>query len=524
MISLSLLYRDPASRPAREREEPPPFFVDLGLDLIVRRIVAGKEEYRLPPLFHRPADDAGTIGYRQEIMRDLEDPRLLDELNTFAGRFHDMRADLAQAEKLRETYQRREWFLSAVERYCQAVRGFSEGLRRHACRLAGLSALSAYLDAYAASGRFLELAEHARMARAALRDIVYEIRINGDTFTVSAYHDAEDYSASVAATFEKFKQWAGKDYRARFLDEPGMNHVEAKILEFVVRLFPDAFARLDAFCDSHRDYLDETLEIVDREAQFYVAYLDHMKRFRAKGLGFCYPRIDERKAHVFARDTYDLALAGNLLDGEAAVVRNDFSLEGKERIFIVSGPNQGGKTTFARAFGQLHYLAKLGLPVPGASARLFLYDALYTHFERAEDLRSLHGKLEDDLVRIHRILRAATPRSLVIMNEIFTSTTLQDALFLATKILEDIVRLDLLCVCVTFMHELARVSGTTVSMVSTVVPGDPSKRTYKVVRRAADGRSYAMSIAEKYGLDADALRGRLDALSARDRPGRGSAR
>lgn len=342
-----------------------------------------------------------------------------------------------------------------------------------------------------------------------LSGVQYSINIKGLRVTVARYDSETDYSTEVLATFERFKQGAAKDYRIGFHSPPEMGHVEASILGLVARLYPDAFLALDEFCLRHRDYLDPTIRNFDREVQFYLSYLRHMTRLKSAGLSFCSPKVARQSKEVSAIGTFDLALADKLVSVGSPVVLNDFVLRGPERVIVISGPNQGGKTTFARMFGQLHHLASIGCPVPGRSAQLYLYDRLFTQFEQEEDLRNMRGKLEDDLVRVRDVLNEATTSSIVVLNEIFTSTTLKDSVFLGTKLMERLIALDVLCVFVTFVEELASFGPSTVSMVSTVVPENPAVRTYKVVRKRADGLAYALAIADKYGLTYDALKKRI---------------
>ncbi len=505
----SILFERAEDRFTQEPQKAPNCFVDLYLDQIVGAITVGRQEYRLHPFFYASLKDRDAILYRHEIMRDLEDQTLVQHIQTFAQKMRAMRQHLAQAGKLHYKYQKERWFLDAVELYCDAVTGLAHDLALTALQSHGLLAFRVYLADYANSGRFTELLAETKQLKADLASVHYALLIKGNSVTVRKYTAESDYSKEVAETFEKFKQGAVKDYRAKFPSWPEMNHVEAQILELVARLYPDIFSHLDNYCAREGQYLDETLATFDREIQFYLAYLEYVARFKQAGLSFCYPHLTDTDKDVSAYEAFDAALAQKLLTEGSSVVCNDFSLKDQERVLVVTGPNQGGKTTFARTFGQLHYLASLGCPVPAREARLFLFDRLLTHFEKEETITDLRSKLEDDLVRLAQILKQATSHSLIILNEIFTSTTVHDAVFLSKKIMEKIIQLDALGVWVTFVDELSSFSAQTVSMVSAVTPENPALRTYKIVRRPADGLAYALAIAEKYRLTYEAIKERI---------------
>jgi DNA mismatch repair ATPase MutS len=495
----SILFESIDSR-REETVEAPAFFRDLNLDQIVEAITTGKEEYNLKPFLHTSLSHVDAVEYRHEILKDFHNELLLEHIRSFAQNMRAMRQQLARADKVHYKYEKARWFLDAVETYCAAVNGLVHSLSHVDLKSRGLVAFRQYLSDYADSDAFTSVATYTAKLKADLSTVKYCVLMKGNCIKVRKYESETDYSADVEETFAKFKQGAVKDYRVKTRAWPDLNDVEARILDRVAQLYPDIFLDLDNFCTNNRNYLNEKIAAFDREVQFYIAYLEYTAVFKRAGLKFCYPEVSDTCKEVYDYGGFDLALAHKLIRENSTVVCNDFHLKDKERILVVSGPNQGGKSTFARTFGQVHYLASIGCPVPGKGAQLRLFDKLLTHFEREEDIKNLRGKLQDDLVRIYDILEQATSHSIIIMNEIFTSTTLQDAIFLSERVMEKLIELGLLSVWVTFIDELASFSEQTVSMVSTIVPENPKLRTYKIIRKPADGLSYAMSIAEKHGV------------------------
>ena len=484
-------------------------FGDLNLDQVFAAVAAGRDEYRLMPFFRSPLRDVRAVEYRHQVQRDLKDKALSMAVAEFTRRMREMREHLALSGKLRTRYQKERWFLDAAGVYCRAVVALADALAAIELGSRGFTAFRQYLADFTQSAAFTGLAADVERVTRALDDVRYCVNIKGNRVRVTRYDGEADYGAEVQQTFAKFAENEVKDYRAGFRSLADMDHVEARILGLVARLYPEVFQALDEFCARHVGYLDETIRVFDREVQFYAAYLDFIAPMKAAGLEFCFPAVSAASKQTSVRRSFDLALAAKLMPQAAAVVRNDFCLAAAERIVVVTGPNNGGKTTFARMFGQLHYLASLGYPVPAAEASLFLPDRVFTHFEREEDLATLRGKFEDELVRIRGVLDQATGDSVVVMNESFASTTLRDALFTGERVLDRMTALGLLGVYVTFVDELASLNEACVSMVATVVPDNPAERTYEIVRKPADGLAYAAAIAGKYGLTYQQLKERL---------------
>jgi len=347
----------------------------------------------------------------------------------------------------------------------------------------------------------------ARRVKANLSSIRYELTIGPSKVTVWKDKGKENYNEVVRQAFSKFREDRMKTEKVRRSSDHSMNSVETEVLILLARLFPEEFRELRSFFENRKDIIDPVVALIYRELQFYMSYLEYISPLIKIGLEFCIPEITSGN-DVYCFGSFDLALAQKKSSSGSAVVTNDFELSGDENIIVVTGPNNGGKTTFSRAFGQAFFLASLGLPVPGRKARLFVADNIYTHFEKSEEPENLIGKLEDDLMRMRKILDSVTEKSVIIINEMLSSTNSNDAILIGKKIIELFRMKKSICVYVTFFDELARIQGV-VSMVAQVDLSAPELKTFKVTRSEPNGLAYARAIAEKYGLTYDEILRRI---------------
>ena len=503
----SVLFPDPDTVPGQHRQGWPRPLRDLNLDQVFEAIVRSRTEYGLAPLLRSPLPDVRSVSYRHAVFRDLE-AGLAQPVERFSAAMARMRSHLAAAAQRDHPYEKAMWFLGAGDIYRDAVLTLRDAVAAARPASLGLRRCGEYLEGHVRSEMFIRFRDETARLVGELERLRYCVRVRGGRVWVRDYRGEPDYSAQVLDTFLKFR--AG-DVQSRLVEFRFgfQNHVQQMIVDRVALLHPELFASLLSYQQTYTGLVDPQVARFDREVQLYLAYLNLIDPIRKAGLRFCFPEVSAESKEVRATDTFDLALARKLVESGGTVVVNDVDLHAAERIAVVSGPNQGGKTTFARTFGQLHHLAALGLPVPGASARLPLCDRVLTHFAEAERIEDLHSGLEAELHSVRELLERATPRSVVVMNESFASTTSDDQLFLGREILARLIDLDLLAVYVTFIDELSRLGPSVLSLMSTVLPDDPTQRTFKVVRKPADGRAHALVLAQAHGLTRAAITARV---------------
>lgn len=270
---------------------------------------------------------------------------------------------------------------------------------------------------------------------------------------------------------------------------------------------------------------------LEAELAFVLGAARLLRALRDEGYPLCRPTIAAPEERTLIIDgLYNLELALRLrarpaADGvPAAPVPNDSRFDDSGRIFILTGPNRGGKTTFTRAVGLAVAMAQAGLLVPATAARISPADAIFSHFPAAEHAETGMGRLDEEAAQLAAIFRRASPQSLVLINEPLGSTSPREALAIARDVVCGLRILGARAILVTHLHDLAfaaerlnaEVDGP--SRVATLAAGaerDPhdgeehASRTYRISPGLPDGRSYAADIALAHGLRLSQIRSTL---------------
>jgi len=504
----SILFESAKAELSENKNGFPEFFKDLNLDQIIQEIIRDREEYHLEEFFFHPLNDISAVNYRLEVMRDLENPDLYEALVCFSHDMQKVREYMGYSLKLHYKAQREKWQLDASVVYCRTLLDLYKSLRSLTFSSKGFQLFSGWMKDYIHSDCFQNLNAETGEMEQEFENIKYAVTVDRDVVTVAPDTDIKDYSAELTETFIKFLDIT-QDTPVSLFGSLEICLLETKILAIVENMNKASFQKLETYAKTYKDFIDKTIQRFDREIQFYISYLEYVAPLKRKGYSFSLPRLSKEK-NIHVTGAYDLALAYKSLDNGDKIVPNDFYLCNDERIFILTGPNQGGKTTFARSFGQIFYLACLGCPVPCRTAELFIVDRIFTHFAQEENLSLNAGRLQEDLMRMKGIMDCATGNSLIIVNELFSSTTSHDANVMGKRILEYFTSLDCIVLYVTHIYELSDINKKAVSLTAAVdLSASRADRTYKIIRRPADGFAYANSIAEKYHLTYSEIKERI---------------
>jgi hypothetical protein len=482
------------------------FCEDIHMDAVIREIATGREQYNLEEVFFRRPATVDDVVYRIAIMKDIDTCDLLNAFHDFSLRIRLSRNYLQNSRSCNDADQRDKFHLDAAFVYCQAVTNLHAALEAANLRSDGLAQFAAWLSHYINTSAFESLKRESSRLNSEFEEIRYRLLVFGNTITVLPDDSKTDIYRSLGKTF--YEDDPDKTVTFQLFANLHLAEVEKRILQQVKKYFPSPFQKLAAFCFDHDAFVHPDLLTFDREINFYLACLEFFRRLREKGYGYGFPEISDR---LCIRAGYDLSLAlsdlhaGQKLD----IVTNDFELSPDERLVVVTGPNQGGKTTFARSIAQILFLSSIGCPVPCRTAEVFICDRLFTLFPKDEHPVSDMGKLKQDLQRLKPILAHATSRSLVIFNELFASAATHDAVEMGRILFEFFAGTGTRCLFVTHFHELASVRNDLVSLVAETDPFHSGKRTFQIKRKTADGNVYAASLIEKYELSRSRLKERI---------------
>ena len=199
---------------------------------------------------------------------------------------------------------------------------------------------------------------------------------------------------------------------------------------------------------------------------------------------------------------------------------NDIVFDENATVYVLTGPNRGGKSVITCAVGLAQVMLQLGMYIPAEQAVISPVDGIYTHFPTGAEDTIDKGRLGEECARLGEIFDCVTASSLVLLDESLSSTGSYEASYIAAEVISGFAHIGCRCLFSTHLHELAAeieelnrkslASGG--AAIDTLVAGmeTEGKRSFRIIRAKPDGKSYARDIAESYGLTYERILKRLE--------------
>lgn len=525
---------------------------DLSLDFIVSAITKDEfEQNIIKQLMTQIECSEELIKYRCDVFEDfLRIPKLRSNLTSLL----EMLGELREIEKFKKDSDASSlWQLvnrmREINRYIDCIKELRSTLDGMDIRSQGLITLRELVGKIYEDGSFEQLQQDmedlfkkVRQLRSVtigvnLDDMLRPVRagilsLNGKEFTdsgvlkrfmaTSAKKDGsgiqpnDDY-----AHLKTFHAAASKEFKLAYDDTPTGADRLSDSIKFVVTDILDKITRnIKDVLRKHVNVSGYAFISLIPEIIFYIRWAELIEKIQAKGLPLCKAEIlpvEERC--IRARDIYNLKLAIKIVSGEELkIVTNDLDFDDDiGRIFILTGPNRGGKTTITQALGIAVLMAQCGIYVPCSSLKLSPCDNIYTHFPADENETVDLGRLGEESSRLAEIFSKATSKSMLLLNESLATTNVTEGMYIATDVLKAMRYLGVRCIFNTHMHELAAnvdkmnkaVKGS--SKIESMVTGvEKGQRSFKVSVNPPQGLSYAKDIAQQYGVTFEKIKSTID--------------
>lgn len=488
-------------KPEAEIASRPGFFWDLNLNQIIDMIQLQSPQYNISKMYYRFPTDEACVEYRKKIYGDVKRTEVYECLRVFSEGMRRSAAAGGSREAAKTRLQRGAWHVAAVQEYCAAVSGLQAALSGIQLQSEGLRRLSEYLDDYTEQEDFQKCRREAESIQQTLENFHLILEIEDNRIVITQGKRNCSYAKKLGY---------GEDVKklTPFLPGPGMSPLEEAIFDTFRRKNPEFFDRVEDFSERFPSYEDSTILQLEQEIQYYLAFWRFEEKLKEQGFDFCAPDKGGSR-EMKAEGLYDLALACANCTRGRFVVSNDFVYKEGEQFFVVGGPNQGGKTTFARSLGQLVYFAGMGLDVPAARAYVPYFAALLTHFSAEESLGSGKGKLKEELTRLAPMMKEQAEGAFVIINELFTTAAHYDGCVMGKRVLTHFIEKGCMGIYVTHLKELGNSIEGVTALTAMLDGSRERKRTYKISREKLGDVGYAEDIVNKYGLTYQELHRRL---------------